>query len=126
MMPDLNSGWEILKTIAGDPPLPPRPAKRTLWNRPDGRVRELGKDMVIVMSRRAAWIGVVAVVVAAGIPAGAADEGRLADYFGFLPLEVYKLDKRLNNLQVRDLDGDKTDDVIVVNNRPVAHRLVAQ
>ncbi len=72
--------------------------------------------MVIVMSRRAAWIGVVAVVVAAGIPAGAADEGRLADYFGFLPLEVYKLDKRLNNLQVRDLDGDKTDDVIVVNN----------
>ncbi len=57
------------------------------------------------------------VILAGLVPAGArGDEGRLADYFGFLPLEVYKLDKRLSNLQVRDLDGDKTDDVIVVNN----------
>src|SRR5262249_47735215 len=43
-------------------------------------------------------------------------EPRLAEYFGFRPLEIYKLDARINNLLVRDLDGDKADDIIVVNN----------
>src|SRR5947207_1653092 len=41
---------------------------------------------------------------------------KLADYFGFLPLELYKLDSRIANLQVKDLDGDKIADVIVSNN----------
>ncbi len=41
---------------------------------------------------------------------------RLADYFGFLPLELYKLDPRIGNLQLKDLDGDKIDDIIVSNN----------
>ncbi len=44
------------------------------------------------------------------------DDARLADYFGFLPLEVYKLDQRIANLLIKDLDGDKVDDIIVVNN----------
>ncbi len=48
--------------------------------------------------------------------AGGADEPRLADYFGFLPLEVYKLDSRIGNLLLKDLDGDKTLDIIAVNN----------
>ncbi|MDG3004741.1 FG-GAP repeat domain-containing protein [Paludisphaera mucosa] len=46
-------------------------------------------------------------------PAGKA---RLADYFGFLPLELYKLDYRIGNLTLADVDGDKVDDVIVANN----------
>jgi len=52
------------------------------------------------------------------LAAGAArgDEPRLADYFGFKPLEVYKLDDRIANLIVRDLDGDKIDDIAVANN----------
>jgi hypothetical protein len=41
---------------------------------------------------------------------------KLADYFGFLPLELYKLETRISNLTLRDLDGDKTDDIIVSNN----------
>ncbi len=41
---------------------------------------------------------------------------KLADYFGFLPLELYKLDSRIANLQVVDLDGDKIADIIVSNN----------
>jgi hypothetical protein len=41
---------------------------------------------------------------------------RLADYFGFQPLEIYKLEHRIGNLTLRDLDGDKVDDVIVSNN----------
>ena len=41
---------------------------------------------------------------------------KLADYFGFLPLELYKLDTRIGNLQLADLDGDKIDDIIVSNN----------
>ena len=41
---------------------------------------------------------------------------KLADYFGFLPLELYKLDYRISNLTLADVDGDKVDDVIVANN----------
>ena len=41
---------------------------------------------------------------------------KLADYFGFQPLELYKLDNRIGNLQVVDLDGDKVDDILVTNN----------
>ena len=47
---------------------------------------------------------------------GTGDEPKLADFFGFLPLEIYKLDPRISNLMVKDLDGDKTDDIIVGNN----------
>ncbi len=45
-----------------------------------------------------------------------ADDPRLAETFGFLPLEIYKLDNRISNLTIGDVDGDKVDDVIVVNN----------
>jgi len=41
---------------------------------------------------------------------------KLADYFGFLPLELYKLDYRIGNLTVADFDGDGTADVLVANN----------
>ncbi len=41
---------------------------------------------------------------------------KLADYFGYLPLELYKLEHRIGNLLLKDLDGDKTDDVVVSNN----------
>ena len=58
----------------------------------------------------AVWLGV------ATLAAGAEDEPRLAEYFGFLPLEIYKLDARISNLLLRDLDGDKIDDIVVVNN----------
>src|SRR4051794_15934225 len=38
---------------------------------------------------------------------GARGEGpNLAEYFGFRPLEIYKLDPRISNLLIRDLDGD--------------------
>ncbi|MDX2035795.1 MAG: VCBS repeat-containing protein [Isosphaeraceae bacterium] len=46
----------------------------------------------------------------------AADEIRWADYFGFLPLEIYKLESRIGNLLAADLDGDGIDDVIVADN----------
>jgi hypothetical protein len=41
---------------------------------------------------------------------------RLADYFGFQPLEIYKIEHRIGNLMLRDLDGDKVDDIVVSNN----------
>jgi hypothetical protein len=41
---------------------------------------------------------------------------RLADYFGFQPLEIYKLEHRIGNLMLRDLDGDRVDDIVVSNN----------
>ncbi len=45
-----------------------------------------------------------------------ADAPRLADYFGFQPLEIYKMERRIGNLLIRDVDGDKTGDIIVGNN----------
>ena len=55
------------------------------------------------------------VLWAPSVHAQAADK-KLADYFGFLPLELYKLDNRIGNLHLKDLDGDKVDDIIVTNN----------
>src|SRR5262249_48479257 len=43
-------------------------------------------------------------------------DARLADYFGYQPPELYKLEHRIGNLLVKDLDGDKIDDIIVSNN----------
>jgi FG-GAP-like repeat len=45
-----------------------------------------------------------------------AAKSKLADYFGFQTLELYKLERRIGNLVVRDVDGDKIDDVIVADN----------
>ena len=64
------------------------------------------------MTRRA----VAALLMCLAGSAARADEPRPAEYYGFQPLEIYKLDPRIMNLLVRDLDGDKTDDIIVVNN----------
>ena len=61
-------------------------------------------------------LNILAILGLIGAGLAKADDPKLADYFGFLPLEVYKLDTRMNNLLVKDLDGDKTEDVIVANN----------
>jgi len=55
---------------------------------------------------------------AAGVGDASAQEAkpRLADYFGFLPLELYKLEHRIGNLTLADVDGDKVADVIVADN----------
>jgi hypothetical protein len=41
---------------------------------------------------------------------------KLADYFGFMPAELYKLDTRIANLALKDVDGDGVEDIIVTNN----------
>jgi hypothetical protein len=59
-------------------------------------------------------------VLFAALPAPAqqqpAERSKLADYFGFQPPEIYKLERRIANLMVRDLDGDKVGDIVVGNN----------
>src|SRR4051794_19815491 len=62
-----------------------------------------------------------ALVLAAIAPASEAAQppaGRpkLADYFGFQPLEIYKLERRIGSLMVRALDGDRGGDILVRNN----------
>jgi hypothetical protein len=78
------------------------------------------KDGVMATRKRVRSFGnaaLVAVALWAVLPApGRADDPKLSDYFGFLPLEVYKLDSRISNLLIKDLDGDKVDDIIVSNN----------
>ncbi|GAC1473243.1 MAG: hypothetical protein NVSMB9_21540 [Isosphaeraceae bacterium] len=49
-------------------------------------------------------------------PQSCGEKPRLSEYFGFLPLEVYKLDTRIANLVIKDLDGDKIEDILVSNN----------
>ena len=44
------------------------------------------------------------------------NDAKLADYFGFQPLEIYKLEHRISNLMLKDFDGDKVDDILVSNN----------
>ncbi len=66
--------------------------------------------------RQLAWASGLLLGMTTAGAAMPADEPRLADHFGFLPVEVYKLDPRINGVLVRDLDGDKIDDVVVVNN----------
>lgn len=65
-------------------------------------------------------LGTFALLLLLAGPPAAAQElkkgERLADYFGFLPLEIYKLEHRISNLTLRDLDGDRVDDIIVSNN----------
>ena len=68
-------------------------------------------------------LAAVALMVGTGIfHAGIQDDPNpevrpsLAEYYGFLPPEIYKLDSRLRNLITCDLDGDGTADVAVVNN----------
>ena len=56
------------------------------------------------------------VLTATALAQRPADAPKLADYFGFQPLEIYKLERRIGNLMIRDLDGDKTGDIIVGNN----------
>jgi len=66
--------------------------------------------------RRAGLITVV--LFLAFDPAVSADPPgqKLADYFGFLPIELYKLDTRIANLTLKDVDGDGVEDIIVTNN----------
>ena len=40
----------------------------------------------------------------------------IAEYYGFQPLEIYKLHERISNLITANLDGDKIDDIAVANN----------
>ena len=64
-------------------------------------------------------LAVVATMASAAIAPSTstgAEPPRLADYFGFQPIEIYKLDARIANLQLKDIDGDKVDDIIVSNN----------
>ena len=60
--------------------------------------------------------GVISLSAIEASALGADDDPKLADYFGFLPLEIYKLDPRISNLTVKDLDGDRIDDILVSNN----------
>jgi hypothetical protein len=52
------------------------------------------------------------VVLMQGLTASA----QTAEDYGFKPLELYKLENRISNLTLADLDGDKTQDIIVSNN----------
>src|SRR5215216_435083 len=54
---------------------------------------------------------------AAGSAAAFAQEDPpLAHYYGFLPAEIYKLDQRIQNCLIVDVNGDGLEDIVIVNN----------
>ena len=61
-------------------------------------------------------IGVMGIGLAWAVAPTRADGPKMAEYFGFRPPEIYKLDARIGNLVVRDLDGDKVEDIAIINN----------
>ena len=63
-----------------------------------------------------AWLAAGSHLVAPAPAAVRDDSARLADYFGFLPVEVYKLDNRITGVLTRELDGDKAEDIVIINN----------
>ncbi len=72
--------------------------------------------MLELARRRGSVILCLALVACLRSGPAAGDEPRLSDSFGFLPLEVYKLENRIGGLLIKDLDGDKVEDVAVINN----------
>ncbi|WP_435021654.1 FG-GAP repeat domain-containing protein [Tundrisphaera sp. TA3] len=77
-----------------------------------------GKAVMMEFAGRR-WMLALGLVTLAALAAGGAsadEDVRLADYYGFLPVEVYKLDNRISNILTADLDGDKVADVAVSNN----------
>lgn len=74
------------------------------------------RDKTFASVRFGLSLGLIVALLATTQSSAAEEGGQLADYYGFLPLEIYKLDSRIAGLLVRDLDGDKTADVAVINN----------
>ncbi|WP_145271136.1 FG-GAP repeat domain-containing protein [Tautonia plasticadhaerens] len=68
--------------------------------------------------RRVPALCCLAVTCAAlvGPARGQGGEDRLAEYYGFLPLEIYKLGDRISGLLIADLDGDGRGDLAVADN----------
>ncbi len=66
------------------------------------------------------WSASIAILLLStqpGLAVAQVPTGReLADSYGFLPAEIYKLENRISNLTLADLDGDGAKDVIVSNN----------
>src|SRR5690606_36749917 len=113
------------------PHLPVRPGIRSLVAEAGRSVGRPGPSVSSLVGNRLMtkphWIrGIAIALLCLGPAAGPSLVGddapkpdakpRLADYFGFLPMELYKLDYRIGYLTLADVDGDGTDDVIVANN----------
>lgn len=44
------------------------------------------------------------------------EKPRLADYYGFKPLELFKLSDRSSNMLAADMNGDKLNDLVLIDN----------
>src|SRR3954468_24754924 len=59
-----------------------------------------------------ALVGWAAFGAAAALP----QDEPISHYSGFLPPEIYKLDQRIQNCLIVDINGDGLDDIVIVNN----------
>lgn len=75
----------------------------------------------MVVRRRSALLlfGAVAGILAlsrAALSVGPEDASPLAQYYGFRPVELYKLEKRSANILAADLNDDRRTDLILIDN----------
>ncbi|MFO0874647.1 MAG: VCBS repeat-containing protein [Phycisphaerales bacterium] len=68
-------------------------------------------------ARRAPLLGLVGAAALVAFRVAPAQSPSLADYFGFDPLEVVKIDSNPGPLAIADVDGDGFNDIVVANNR---------
>ncbi len=66
------------------------------------------------MKRSRRWLTLAGLLIATGF--ARADEGTISQYYGFKPIEVFKLSERATNLLSGDLNHDGLTDLILVDN----------
>jgi len=73
---------------------------------------------------------IFAIVVLTAMPTWAFDQtlnyNKLSQYYGFREIEIIKLDPGIQDLRIDDFNGDKRNDIAVVNNRKSGIELLIQ
>ncbi|MEA3227188.1 MAG: VCBS repeat-containing protein, partial [Planctomycetota bacterium] len=92
-----------------------------------GRNRDGGKmEVFIVRLNKALPTIVLAFSVAANVNAQQAGSSDISEYYGFVEMEIVKLDWGIKDLRIADFNGDGRNDIVIVNNRKARIELLVQ
>jgi hypothetical protein len=83
-------------------------------------------EVVIVRLNKALPTIVLAFSVVANVNAQNAGSGDISEYYGFVEMEMVKLDWGIKDLRIADFDGDGRNDIAIANNRKARIELLVQ